>query len=293
MLAPDDYAVILNSGATALETTNGQLLDGDDSGAGGTNFIQYEQVNNSADVAVIVPCFARGPSRPDITSVVNVPNLSTPIASAASHGLTESNHTVTVATTVANDLVAGEPLTISGASNTGYDVAGATILSVLSSTTFTYYDATGGLANSGGGTAVLDRGIPISLSGPTGGVTSGTFTLTYNSTMLSVTGALVDPTLAASYGATLTYNTALSSPGSAVLNFSATTALPNATTSISQISESGSTVTVITPTALGLTVGQTVTIAGFYGVDSYLVGGYNGTFTVALSMARASPTMTR
>ena len=190
---------------------------------------------------------------------------------------------MTVATTAANDLVAGQPVTITGASVTGYNVAGATILSRAQRTTFTYYDATTGLANSGGGTAALDRGIPLSLSGPTAGVTSGTFTLTYNSTMLSITGALVDPTLATSYGATLTYNTALSSPGTAVINFHATTGLPNATTSITQASESGSTVTITTATALGLTVGQTVTIAGFYGADSYLVGGYNGTYTVASS----------
>ena len=38
VLAPDDYAVILNSGSTAFETANGQLLDGNDSGAGGTNY---------------------------------------------------------------------------------------------------------------------------------------------------------------------------------------------------------------------------------------------------------------
>ena len=198
VLAPDDYAVILNSGSTAFETASGQLLDGNDSGTGGTNYTEYQQVNNSADVAVVVPCFARGPGSSTITSVVNVANLSTPIAAAASHGLTESGHTVTVATTAANDLVVGHPVTITGATNTWYDVAGATILSVPNSTTFTYYDATTRPANSGGGTASLDRGIPISLTGPTAGVTSGTFTMTYNSAMLSITGALVDPTLAAS-----------------------------------------------------------------------------------------------
>ena len=94
---------------------------------------------------------------------------------------------------------------------------------------------------------------------------------------------MVDPTLAANYGATLTYNTALSSAGTAVINFHTTTGLRNATTSITQASESGSTVTITTATVLGLTAGQTVTIAGFYGVDNYLVGGYNGTFTVASS----------
>jgi hypothetical protein len=93
--------------------------------------------------------------------------------------------------------------------------------------TFTYTDPISGLASSGGGTASLARGIPISLRGPTAGVTSGQFTLTYNSSDLTVSGALVDPSLAASYGATLSLD-ALSTPGTAIIDFSATSALPSA-----------------------------------------------------------------
>ena len=279
VLPPDNYAVILDSGRPGIETANGQLLDGDDSGAGGTSFIEYQQVNNSADVAVIVPSFARGPSGSRTVSTVNVANLCTPIAAAAAEGLTESGTTVTVTTTVANGLAAGDPVTISGAGNTGYDGT-FTVLTVPTATTFTYTDSTAGLANPGGGTAALARGIPVSLTGPTAGVTSGQFTLTYNSALLSISGASVDPGLAASYGATLTYNTALSSPGAAVIDFSATSPLPSATTNIAQASESGNTVTITTATSANLAAGQTVTIASFFGVRADVYAGYNGSFTV-------------
>jgi hypothetical protein len=60
-------------------------------------------------------------------------------------------------------------------------------------------------------------------------VTSGTFTLTYSSSDLAISGAVVDPVLAASYGATLSLD-ASSTPGNAIIDFSTTTALPNAST---------------------------------------------------------------
>jgi hypothetical protein len=58
-------------------------------------------------------------------------------------------------------------------------------------------------------------------------VTSGTFTLTYSSSDLTISGAVVDPNLAASYGATLSLD-ASSTPGNAIIDFSTTTALPSA-----------------------------------------------------------------
>jgi hypothetical protein len=51
--------------------------------------------------------------------------------------------------------------------------------------------------------------------------------LTYNSSDLTISGALVDPSLAASYGATLSLDTA-STPGTAIIDFSATTPLASA-----------------------------------------------------------------
>ena len=67
----------LLSGSTDFTTTTGQLLDGDDSGAGGSNYTSNQAVTNSA-VAVIVPSFARGPG-----NTVNVTNASAPIATTA------------------------------------------------------------------------------------------------------------------------------------------------------------------------------------------------------------------
>jgi hypothetical protein len=309
ILAPDGYTVVLDSTSTSFVTTNGQLLDGTDSGTGGSNFNQCTAVDNSADVDVVIPSFARGPSSSTVTSAVDVLNVSTPIfatspvsiassakngatesgntvtvtttsahglvagqtvliagfsgqyagydgtftvasvpttttftytdsttglgksggGTATGYGLTESGSTVTVWTTVANALAVGEPVTITGAGVAGYNGT-FTVTSLpggANGTTFTYTDTNVNLASSGGGTAALARGIPISLSGPTSGVTSGTFTLTYSSSDLAISGAVVDPSLAASYGATLSLD-ALSTPGNAILDFSTTTALPSA-----------------------------------------------------------------
>jgi hypothetical protein len=292
-------------------TTGGQLLDGNDSGVGGSNFSQLTAVNYSSDVQVVIPSFARGPSSGTITSTVNVPNASASIFSTSpisitssakngatesgntvtittsnphglvagqtvlisgfsgayagyngtftvasvpstttftytdtitglgkagsgtvtGYGLTESGHTVTVWTTASDGLAVGEPVIISGAGVSGYNGT-FTVTSLpggSTGTTFTYTDSSTGLANAGGGTVNLVRGIPVSISGPTGGVTSGQFTLTYAASDLSVTGALVDPTLAASYGATLSLD-ASSTAGTAIIDFKTTTFLPAAGT---------------------------------------------------------------
>ena len=148
------------------------------------------------------------------------------------YGLTESGHTVTVWTTVAPDLTVNQPVTISGAALAGYNGT-FTVTSLpggANGTTCTYTDATAGLAASGGGTAALARGIPISLRGAsTSGVTSGTFTLTYSASDLAISGAVVNPSLAASYGASLSLD-ASSTPGNAIIDFSATAPLPSAAT---------------------------------------------------------------
>ena len=228
ILAPDGYLVTLTSTSTSFVTTGGQLLDGDDSGVGGTNFQQFTAVNDSSDAEVVIPSFARGPSSGTITSVVNLPNAAAPIV-AGTLGLSESGDTVTVTTTVPDGLAVGDPVTISGAGIGGYDgtFAVASLPGGTYGTTFTYTDPVTGLAPSGGGTASLASGIPLSLLGPTAGVTSGQFTLTYSASDLAISGALVNPTLAASYGATLSLD-ASSTPGNAIIDFSTTTPLPAA-----------------------------------------------------------------
>jgi hypothetical protein len=175
-----------------------------------------------------IPSFARGPSSGTITSVVNVPNASVPIV-AGTLGLSESGDTVTAATTASDGLAVGEAVTISGAGLGGYDgtFAVASLPGGTGGTTFTYTDPVTGLAPSGGGTASLASGIPLSLLGPTGGVTSGQFTLSYSASDLAIGGALVNPTLAASYGAVLSLD-ASSTPGDAIIDFSTTRPLPAA-----------------------------------------------------------------
>jgi hypothetical protein len=228
ILAPDGYLVTLTSGSTSFVTANGQLLDGNDSGVGGANFQQFTAVNDSADVQVVIPSFARGPSSGTITSVVNLPNAAAPIVSGLL-GLSESGGTVTVTTTAPDGLAVGDPVTIFGAGLGGYDGT-FTVTSLPGGaygTTFTYTDPVTGLAPSGGGTASLASGIPLSLFGPSGGVTSGQFTLTYNASDLSISSALVNPTLAASYGATLSLDSS-SAPGNAIIDFSTAMPLPTA-----------------------------------------------------------------
>ena len=120
ILTPDGYTVMLDSTSTSFVTTNGQLLDGNDSGTGGSNFNQRTAVDNSADVDVVIPSFARGPSGSLATSVVNVTNASTrifasspmSIASSSKNGATESGNTVTITTSSAHGLVAGQTVII-------------------------------------------------------------------------------------------------------------------------------------------------------------------------------------
>ena len=136
---------------------------------------------------------------------------------------------MTVTTTAPDLLTVGEPVTISGAGVAGYNGT-FTVTSLPAGptgTTFTYTDPSTGLASSGGGTAALARGIPISLGGPTTGVTTGKFTLTYDSTLLTISGTVVNPLMATNYGATLTLDGS-STPGTAVIDFSTTSGLPSA-----------------------------------------------------------------
>ena len=89
--------------------------------------------------------------------VLSVPSTTqfTYVATAAglapSGGGTVAIHIVTVTTTAFNNLVAGETVTISGVDVAGYN-GNFTVLSVPTTTTFTYTVATSGLAASGDGT---------------------------------------------------------------------------------------------------------------------------------------------
>jgi autotransporter-associated beta strand protein len=77
---------------------------------------------------------------------------STYAALAASNGATETGNTVTVTTTAAHGFRVGQPVVVAGVGVAGYNGT-FTLLSVPTSTTFTYTASSTGLAASGGGTA--------------------------------------------------------------------------------------------------------------------------------------------
>jgi hypothetical protein len=147
------------------------------------------------------------------------------------YGISESGSTVTVNTTVADALVANEPVTLSGVSVNGYNGLWK-VVSVPGANTFTFTATTTGLGTASGGTFTASRGIPISLSNADG-IKSGEFTISFNPTMLnvpSINSGTIDPSLASSYpGASLSLNASLSNlaAGVAVIDFSSgTNALP-------------------------------------------------------------------
>ncbi len=86
---------------------------------------------------------------------------------AAPNGATESGSTVTITTTTAHTFQPGQVVQIAGVPVSGYDGI-FTIVSVPTPTTFTYTDATTGLAASGGGTADVISAMlfPLYLSSP-------------------------------------------------------------------------------------------------------------------------------
>ena len=294
ILPTGTYQLIFTSGNSALTTPTGQLLDGNDSGAGGNAYV-VNKAFTLPTVAVVLPAFARGPG-----NTVNVTNASASIAATVSssatatetgttatitttsslglqigesvtitgmsksaynntfvvktvpnsttftitattgtgsatggtvtlYGISESGSTVTVNTAAQAALVANEPVTLSGVSINGYNGLWK-VATVTNNYSFTFTAATTGLGTASGGTFAASRGIPISLSNADG-IKSGEFTISFDPTMLNVTGVTIDPSLATSYpGSSLILNVSKSSLGSgvAVIDFnSGTNALPN------------------------------------------------------------------
>ena len=79
LLAPDSYVVTFLSGSLAFQDVNGNLLDGNNSGVGGTNYTNSFTVTALAAnaVTVSIPDFARGPdsnSADSINLMFNAPN---------------------------------------------------------------------------------------------------------------------------------------------------------------------------------------------------------------------------
>ena len=82
---------------------------------------------------------------------------------ASPGGATEATNTVTITTTAAHGFGVGESVTIAGVGVAGYNGT-FVVTSVLSSTKFTYTDATAGLAASGGGTATASGFCAVKLT---------------------------------------------------------------------------------------------------------------------------------
>lgn len=134
------------------------------------------------------------------------PLPSATIAASGVPGLTESGNTVTLTATanLSAGFEIGASFTITGAGVAGYNNSGAgnppewTVLSVPSATTLTFFNPTGSLGNSGGGTALLKTSLAqppkaftncsaapcldtqvFNASG-SGGLSNGTHTITYS-----------------------------------------------------------------------------------------------------------------
>jgi hypothetical protein len=82
---------------------------------------------------------------------------------------TESGNTVTITTAATQLFFTGQTITIAGVGVGGYN--GTFTISVVDSSTFTYTDATSGLANSSGGTAGPGTAPGVSYLSPDGGIT--------------------------------------------------------------------------------------------------------------------------
>jgi hypothetical protein len=129
VLTPDTYTVTLVSGANAFKDATGVALDGNNSGAPGTNYTTTFTVTSSTAVVVSIPSFARGP---DSTHNVNAPNTTTggiPLKLSNGGGVTDVTLTVNydptllnVSGAAVNSALSGATLTLSGTSTPGHAV---------------------------------------------------------------------------------------------------------------------------------------------------------------------------
>ena len=107
------------------------------------------------NVVVAIAASPSGATQPAAASIVASPN-----------GASESGYLVTITTTAAHGLTAGQTVTVAGVAVANYNGT-FTVVSVPSTTQFTYVCGTGGLANSGGGIAASAT-VTIQTSAPHG-----------------------------------------------------------------------------------------------------------------------------
>lgn len=90
-LLPDSYTVTLHSGASAFRTASGELLDGNNNGIAGDNYVGTFTVLSSSAVTLSVPDFTRG-----FGQTVNVPASGSgiPIALSTGQGVSRADFTL-------------------------------------------------------------------------------------------------------------------------------------------------------------------------------------------------------
>src|SRR5262249_53212244 len=126
-------------------------------------------------------------------------------------GATESGNTVTMTTgTTPHGYSVGQTVVVSGVGVAGYN--GTFQITSITPTSFTYTDPTAGLANSGGGTAVrgaTESGSPVTI--PTGttphGLTVGQTVVLSNVALGSVANIVAGTAGASEVGTTVTITT--------------------------------------------------------------------------------------
>ena len=264
LLAAGKYTLTLrsyNAGSSGFQDAIGGALDGTNSGTNGTNF-QITFSVSAPPVAVGIPGFARGPSNTDAIFLPStLSNGSTFALSYTNPAANPTTGTATItfsttgATLQSNIQTA---LTIGGlvkqvgtnpaAQNTPNSVvvvtndsaAGANVLVTFQSalalaTNQLLFTSTPGiaiaLANINVANNIPTSGIPIALTSALG-VTSGTFTLQYNPTLLNITAVAPSAALANIAGASffVVSNTVVGSSGTLVLSLLSPTRLSTAST---------------------------------------------------------------
>jgi hypothetical protein len=190
----------------------------------------------------IARTFTAGVQWPDI-NFTNIPAVSVNVAPSppiTGVSASESGTTVTITTPTPHGLPVGSSVTISGFTGAAAPYNGTWVItSVPTPTTFTYTDPVPGLPPATGGTVTPVAASAVDTAGP------------------HINGVAISG------------QTGLSASGSQT---------PSGRTSLSA-SESGTTVTITTPTAHGLQAGTGVSIAGFTGVNNAAVP-YNGTWVI-------------
>ncbi len=285
--------------------------------AGTTNGLTITSLNRQPGATLIFNgsnVDLSGPTGTTITATNGA--VQTAVATIAATAATEVGNVVTITTSAVHGFAVGQTVVINGLTPSGFNGT-YTILSVPSTTTFTYADANSGLGTSAGtaGTANVNTvtittssahgfsiGQTVSISGVTlpgynGAFTivsvpsATTFTVTNNNSGLAASGGGIAAAaigIAATSGATESGNTVtITTPTIATTATGVSEAsTAQATIALGAAIETGNVVAVTTSANHNFVVGQSVVIAGV------TPAGFNGTFTITGILSPTSFTYT-